>query len=318
MKLPRRTNFLLGLVALGLVVLVLARALGVIPVGIDDLVNRAWPVLLVVIGLAIFLRERIRFGGIIALVLGAGLVAGLTTVAFSNRSGQMRDDYTSSINQVVGAPVNLVRIQIQMLNTDIEITRSLTERTIQGEFVGSTESLIETTYVEAGDNTATLTILESRPNEFPLLESIGRGRFRLELPAGLPLDIGFSGQQGALSLSLNDLSVERLNVDLVAGDALVTLPEYDPLGSAPDASLGTLQARAGNITIRVPGSVGARFELNRGGSGLEPVYDSLTYNYLVGDVLEARIFETAAITQRYTIIAPRGVITLETTTPSGS
>jgi hypothetical protein len=214
--------------------------------------------------------------------------------------------------------VNLVRIQIQLLSTDIEITRSLTERTIQGEFVGSSESLLQTTYTEAGDNTASLVITESRPNAFPLLESIGRGRFRLELPAGLPLDIGFVGQQGALSLSLADLSLERLNFDLMQGDALVTLPEYDPLGSAPTDSLGTLQVRAGNVAVRVPGSVGARFELNRGGSGLEPIYDALTYNYLVGDVLEARIFETAAITQRYTIIAPRGVITLETTNPSGS
>ena len=111
-------------------------------------------------------------------------------------------------------------------------------------------------------------------------------------------------------MNANGLAVERLNLDLRSGDALVTLPVYDPQGSGPDDSLGTLAARDGDITVFIDPQVAARLELERSGSGLEPVYDAAIYNYLVGDVLESRSIESAEITVRYTIVAPNGVITV--------
>jgi predicted nucleotidyltransferase len=58
-------------------------------------------------------------------------------------------------------------------------------------------------------------------------------------------------------------------------------------------------------------------ELNRFGSGIDPVFDANVYNYLVGDVLEARTIETADIVVRYTITAPRGRIRVEVPEPGG-
>jgi len=310
MRVPRRTNFLFGLVILAAAIIFLLLALDVIPPGIADLINRSWPVLLVVFGLGIFLRDRVRLGSLIALVVSGLLVGGMATSAFSSRATGQRSDYTAPIDQPVADGVNLLRVSVVTLGTDVEIVRSLDAKTIKGEFVGSSESLLNTAYTEGDDKTANLTITETHPNQFPLLERMGRGRFRLELPADIPLDVDFRGGEGALSLNMSGLALERLNMDLPKGNALVTLPAYQPLGARGDALLGTFVVREGDITVFVPQTVGVHFELNRGGSGLLPTFNALDYNYLVGDILEARTFDSAQIKLRYGITAPRGQISI--------
>ena len=46
-------------------------------------------------------------------------------------------------------------------------------------------------------------------------------------------------------------------------------------------------------------------------SGLEPKFNTVDYNYLVGDILEARNFDSSEIKLRYAITAPRGQISIE-------
>jgi hypothetical protein len=104
------------------------------------------------------------------------------------------------------------------------------------------------------------------------------------------------------------VALERLNLDLRQGNALVTLPAYQPLGSGPQDLLGTLAVRDGDLTLFIPSTVAARLELDRGGSGIEPEFDPLRYNYLVGDVLQAATITTADIVVRYAVIVPRGVV----------
>lgn len=316
MKATRRTNLLWGFIALAVAAIILLGALDVIPPGVADIINRAWPLLLVLAGLSFLLRERLRFGSFITLVVSGLLVAGVIAAAFSSRATQLRSDYQNTLDQSVSPDINLLRVQVTTLSTDVEIVRSLQTRSISGQFIGSSESLFESIYNEPGDGAASLTISETHPNQFPLLEAVGRGTFRLELPADIPLDVEFKGGDGTLTLNMSGLSLERLNMDLQKGDAVVSLPAYQPLGSSSDSSLGAFVVRDGDVTVRVPGSVAARLELNRGGSPSQPVYDTQLYNYLVGDILEARNFDSAAIKLRYALTAPRGLITVETTESS--
>lgn len=313
MSITRRTNLLWGVVFLAIAILVLLAGFNVLPPGAVDLMGRAWPILLVLAGLSILLRDRVPLGGLIALVVCVALVAVVTVTAFSTRSSQPREDYQQLIAEPMGDNINLLRVQINTLATDVEVVRALDERNITGQFTGSTESQLAVSYNELPDNTATLTVTETRPNPFPNLEAMGRGRLTLELPPNIPLDVTFEGDDGIVSLSMSNLAVERLNMNLAKGDALVTLPDYDPQGSADDATLGALVVGDGNITVFVPPTVGARFQLNRGASGLQPVYDAVLYNYLVGDILEARNYDSAAAKMRYVITAPRGLITVDST-----
>jgi hypothetical protein len=310
MRLKRRTNLLLGLVFVATAVVLLLRALNLVPDGLFDLITRGWPALLVLLGLSVFLRERVPFGSLIALVVCGLLVGGLASSAYSARSRQERTDYQENVAQPIGDKISLLHVQVVTLDSDVELVRTLSGSSVTGQFIGSTESKLTSEYTEAPDSTATLTISEMHPSQFPMLGAVGRGRLRLELPAGIAMDVAFKGSNGDVSLNLSGLSLERLNVDLQKGTVLVTLPEYKPLGSSPDASLGALAVREGNISVFVPTTVAAHFDLD---TGARPQFDPTVYNLLdvgTGRALESRLFDAASVKLRYTIIAPRGEISV--------
>ncbi len=311
MRTQRRTDLLWGVVLLAVALILLLHALDIVPAGIYDLLLRAWPALLVLAGLSIFLRPRITFGSGVALIVSVALVAGMSVVAFSSRATEQRSDYVEPISQPIAENISLLRLRSTTNNTDIEIIPSLNpERVINGQFTGSTESNMRVVYLEEGAS-ATLSLIEEQASQFPMLENVGRGTLRVEIPPGIPLDIELIGSSGDVLLNTSTLSVERMNLDLQQGNALVTLPVYQPVLSPADENLGTLAVQNGDIAVFIPPEIAARLELNRGGSGIEPVYDANVYNFLVGDVLEARSIESAAITVRYAITAPRGRIRVE-------
>ncbi len=311
MRARRRTNLLLGFIALVIAAVALAQALGVMPAPVYDLLLRAWPALLVLLGLAFLLRGRIRFGGLVAFVVSAALVVGLGAYAFSSRAARQSDDQTVTISQPVRNDLSLLRIRVSTLSTDVELLRALDDSAgVSGKFTGSSESLVTSTYDEAADGSATLTVTETRSNPLPMLSSLGRGTLRLEIPSSVPVDIEFQGADGALALNVSGTRVERLNVDLAHGSAIVTLPDYQPLFSKNTDTLGTLAVRDGDMTVAVPSTIGARLTLDRGGSGIDPEYDPNTYNFLFNSVLEARGIETATTIVQYNVTAPHGRIRL--------
>ncbi|MCI0352671.1 MAG: DUF5668 domain-containing protein, partial [Acidobacteriales bacterium] len=301
MRIQRRTNPLWGLVIVALSAVLVARALGYIPAGVFDLILRAWPALLVLAGLSFLLRNRLPLGGGIALIISGVIVVGLATAAYSGRAAQQRNDYRQTIDQPLSG-VTLLRLRVEGLTTGVEFLPSLSNiPSVTGEFAGSAESRLEVNYEQAADNSATLTLREVQPGGFPMLESVGRGTLRVELPPDLPVDLDFTGREGDVILNLAGLELERLNVFVTRGDVVITLPEYQPVLSDEGGSNGTMTTRDGDLAIFIPSQVAARLELNREGSGIEPQYDANIYNYLVGDVLEARVIEGADVVVRYTL-----------------
>jgi hypothetical protein len=134
---------------------------------------------------------------------------------------------------------------------------------------------------------------------------------QIDLPPAVPMDVEFVNQKGDITLNLSGTQLERLNVNAPDGDVLVTLPEYEPRLTERGDLLGVIAAQNGSLTLRIPATVAARLELTRAGSGIDPQYDPSVYNYLVGDVLEARAIATAATVLRYSLVAPRGTIRLD-------
>lgn len=311
MRTRRRTNLLLGFVILLAALVLLAQALGWIPGQLYDIMLRAWPALLVLAGLALLLRGRVPASGIVALVLTVTLASGVAAWAFSSRAQEQRSDYREPITQTVAPNLGLLRVRLNTLATDVELLRSVVPNAVTGEFVGSTESQFDVTYEDLGDGSATLTLREAPRDTLPLLEAVGRGALRLELPPGVPLDVEVLAADGDVALSMGETQVERLNLDLMRGSAIVSLPDYRPVTSEQGQPQGTLAVRDGAITIVVPEAIAARLELDRGGSGLEPEYDPALYNFLFNRVLESRTIEQAETTVSYTIVAPRGRIRLE-------
>lgn len=305
----RQTNLLLGLVVLALAVIVVARALGSIPDGAFDLILRAWPALLLLAGLSILLRGRLPFSNGIALVASAAVAGGIISSAYTTRATQQRADNRQTIEQPIGN-LTLLRLRVQTLATDVDLLSTLTSN-VTGEFVGSLDNRIEIDYDELADSSATLTVREIREGgDFPNLETVGRGTLHLELPPNVPVDVEFLGQDGSIVLNMGGTALERLNVTSQRGDVVITLPEYRPLLSAPSESLGTISVNNGNLALFIPSAVGARLVLQRGGSP-NPQYDPNVYNFLVGDILEARNITSAPITMNYTLRVPNGQTRVE-------
>lgn len=306
-------NFLIGLLVFGVGVVMIGQALGVWPAGLGDLLLRALPAVLVALGLGAALRGRVPFASVIALALTAFIVVNIALLAFSGRASQQRTDQTVVVAETIGPNVTLVSMEINLLSSDIDLVADTSgQRTVTGQFIGSTESAVEVTYADDGSGRAVLRIVESQPNPFPDLEDVGRGQLSLNLPAGVGLDLRIDVQQGAATLNLDLLDIERLNLNVARGDAIVNLPDYQPrspsVAADPTAPIGTLTVGQGGIAVAVPSGVGARFELNRAASGIDPQYDATVYNYLVGDVLESRNFDRATTQLRYRIVAPQGAI----------
>ncbi|MFN8562509.1 MAG: hypothetical protein U0703_13030 [Anaerolineae bacterium] len=307
----RRTNLLWGLVVLALALVVLARALGYVPDGLVDLIVRAWPALLLLAGLSFLLRNRVPFGDVIALVVSAAVAGLIISSAYSARATQQRTDIRQPIQQTLGANLTLLRLRVQTLSTDVDLLGTLTSD-VRGEFVASSDNEIQLSYTEAADNSATLTLHEVRESgDFPMLETMGRGSLHLELPPNVPIDVEFVGQEGNIVLNMGGTALERLNVTSVRGDVVVTLPEYQPLMSQSQELLGTLTVGNGNLALFIPTAVAARLEMDRSGSGIQPEYDPDVYNYLVGDILEARNINTAQIILRYALHVPHGRIRVQ-------
>lgn len=306
-------NFLIGWVVLAIGVVLVGQALDLWPSGLNDILQRSFPAVLIAIGVGTFLRGRVPFSSVIALALTVFVVVNVAVVGFSSRSGQQRDDQQVAVSQVISDSVTLLTIDVGVLSTDLSVTLDTSAGAIvTGNFTGSRESLFSTTYTDDGSGRATLILRETQASAFPSLEDIGRGSLTLALPAGIGLDLALVVQQGAATLNLDQADLERLNLDLLRGDATITLPEYAPrspsLAAEPNALMGSLQALDGSITIAVPAEVGARFELNRAGSGIDPQYDATVFNFLQNDVLESRNFDRVSIKLRYAVVAPRGPI----------
>ncbi len=306
----RPKNLIAALVLLITAIVVLFNALGLIPPEFYDLLRRAWPALLVFFGLSWLLQGRVRFAPMLSLVLSGVLVVGIGSWAFASRTAQYREDNQFSHSQEVD-DVLLLIVNVETLATDVEF-RSSDDGAIHVEFTGSLESVLTPEYIfdEALPDRATFNLKETRPRQFPLLENIGRGRLIVELPTEIALDVAFAGEDGDVSFNMGDVALERLNINLQQGDALVTLPAYNPLAPNIADDPGDLIVRNGDITIFIPSNVGGHFELNRNGSGIQPEYDPSLYNLLVGDVLESRTFDTADIQINYIVTVPRGVIRL--------
>jgi len=311
MTTARRTYPLAGFILVLLAVYLLAGALGVIPPGLQDLISRAWPALLVLAGLSILLRGRVPFSGVIAVLGTLAVTAVIGVAAYQSLASQPGSGTQQAINQTIPSDLTLLRVRLAMDATDVNMVSGLAADSVKGQFTGSAANWIAVTYEEAADRSATLTLTETQPGGVPTLDQLGRGVLDLELPPDVPLDVQFTGREGDATFNLNDVALERLNVDLASGDLVVTLPNYQPVLIPAGESNGTLSVPAGNLALFIPQSIAARLELNRGGSGIEPQFDPAQFNYLVGDVLESRTFDTAPFALEYTLNTPRGQIRVE-------
>ena len=313
-QLGRRGSVVIALVMLLTAIVALLAVLGVLGAGVDDLLVRSIGGLLIFLGLALLLRERVPFGSIVAALVSVALVGGVGFLAYSSRISQQRDENTFEKTFTVAAEVTTLQLNLTTLDTDVRVASAPPNaRDIKVTFVGSLASTIQQTY-SADGVLATLDLTETRGEGLPSLENIGRGTITIELPQGVAVAVAFAGVNGSATFDMGQLNLERLNMDLQTGNAVITFPLYQPLSPSVAQSPGELLVRNGDLRLVVPPTVGGQFLINKS-TNERPLFDDLIYaleDNLNEWLLTARQYENAPAKIRYIITVPRAQIRLDT------
>lgn len=320
-------NIALGVVAMLVPLGFLLHNLNALQAGYADILLRAWPAVLIFLGLVIALRYRMRFGSWLALIGSVVLVAALASFAYSSRVDALRDEQQllvtvpnsedNSLNAISPTITTLI-VDVSSLDTDVSIgLNSTAERSISVDFKGSLNSDIDLSYSEDGA-IAVFVLEENQASEFPRLEDIGRGNLSLGIPPNIAVLVRFEGASGTTNFDMAALNLEELTISLAEGNAIVSLPSYQPV--SPTVAGGNLwHLENGDLLVRVPDDLGLRFSLSealhsRPAEGTN--FDALDFQLLfeTGDyVVQSRQFESDETLFRmsYRVEVPSGSFRVE-------
>ena len=276
-----RGAFTLPLLALSLPLALLFWRSGALSSGLTDVLERAVPAPLLLLGLRALARgchpgrNRVIVANALALGGTGALCAIIAALAFARHDARLGDNTReqAALTYALPADLRLLRVDLSAIASDIIVERALAPLPqISGTYVGAANLMLTLECNSAhcaddgrlparADGTADLHIRESQREPFPPLQARGRGELRLQLPADAPLDLLVRSRAGEIILSLGGLKLERLNVELARGDALVSLPHYAPLGTPKGEALGGITLVEGDLTLRLPAGLDARFVL---------------------------------------------------------
>jgi hypothetical protein len=276
------------------------QALNALSPAIVDLMVRALPALLVVVGLMLFLGRRVRFGNSLAFLITIALLAGVITAAYAKQSSIPRQDYLAApIAQLLEPTTLTLNMTITARLTEIEVTRAVAgDRTIRAQFVGSFESDLVPIYTVA-DGVGTFTLEERARNSIPALTQIGSGKLSLILPAGVTVEqFTLTSTGGSVTFDSTDTLIKRLNIAIPSGDLQVIVANQSGL-------IGDLKTGSGAVTLTVPPTIAAELTL-RGAGANAPTYDQNLYTLSKDNVL---VPKTGGAQIQLSIDAP-GAITI--------
>ncbi len=308
----RRVYWAWGVIPVGIASVLMLYTLEAIPPGLFDLLTRAWPILLILVGLLLLLRGRMPLGGLVALGISAALVGGVATIAYSTRASQERTENEIRISQSIDSSATLLVINVVVNNTDFTLRRATEARMVNGVFTGSAESDIVTTFNDEFELTVEYTIRETQPSQFPLLAAVGRGAMVLDIPADIAVALNIVVGEGLTTLNLSDLQLERLTLELDNGNAAITLPNYQPRSLDPAERPGDLTVRRGNLTLLAPNEIDVRVSFDRRGSGTPVQYDALYIDQRddVDGILRREV-ESSDVRLFFDVTIPRGQLRLD-------
>ncbi len=276
-----RRNLLWPLLIAALGVAWLLIAVDAIPDAVGDLLVRAWPALLILIGLdALLGRRRVVLGGRSVSLSGVSfavvlaLVGAVIWLAYQKQADTLRTDQTQSFSQPLPDDIGQVEVIAALQRTAVSVgPGDPAARTLAADHTGSRDSVVSMTW-ETSAGTGTLTITESAGDAIPRLESYGRAALDVRLPQDASISLlRFASTAGGGTLDLETLRVERVEANLAGGSLVLTLPSEGALS-------GRLQVAGGDIELRVPPGVALTVSLAEDSGEPVYVYDEFKYDLL--------------------------------------
>ncbi len=262
---------------------------GAIPGAVSDLLQRAWPALLVLFGFDVLLgRRRLRVWrlgvemGWVGLALTAVLVTVVVGLAYRKQADVVRTENVQTLTQALGAGVERVRVNAEVMRTAVTVGVAEGETDeVRAVYTGSRESRVTMAWSVEAD-TGVLSISEVARNAIPKLEDYGRGTLELLFPAGAAVEVlQMTGDSGDVIADFTQLRVAQLALALDAGDVTLRLPTLDVMQ-------GRVVTRNGNIELVVPETMALDVKLDAGSGEPAYVYDSFRYDLLRDGELRRR------------------------------
>ena len=276
-----RRNFLWPLLILALGVVWLFVTTDAVPDAFADLLQRAWPALLVLIGLEALLgRRQLAIGArrlpasaliVLVVVVALGVIVAL---AYQKQADSVRAENVQSFEQPLGEDIRALEVTAQLERTAITVgPGEAGVQTIAARYAGSRGHTVTMEWA-AQAQTGTLAVVETNGGSIPRLEDYGRATFELSLPDKTPIALlRVESEAGDAELDLRALQIQRLESALSDGSLVVTLPSGEALN-------GRLEVRGGNLELRVPAGIPMTVSLAEGSGEPSYIYDDLRYDLL--------------------------------------
>jgi hypothetical protein len=243
------------LVSLGVVFLLTNFA--VLPTSIWYVLLRAWPVLLIAIGVDLIIPRRTAWGSLLALVLILAVMAGGAWVSWTTSQTQISvstQQVTESLDGATRATVSL-----EPAATSLHVSPlSGSDRLISGEVRLNAGETLQRNF-DISNGTATLTLRSQGSWFTPALGPRGAG-WDLRLNSGVTLDLTVNMGAGDCTLDLSGMTLDGLNVNTAVGLTTVTLP-------ASGRFSADIEEAIGQIVVNIPDGMGARIQMDAGLAG---------------------------------------------------
>jgi hypothetical protein len=252
------------------------------PDAVDDILVRAWPVLLILFGFdVLFGRRRLRLWrwhmetSLAGLVIALVLVAGVVWLAYQKQADVVRADNVQTYSEVLAEDIDQVRLEVAVKRTSITVKPAENNpRQLTALFKGSDESQVEMIWSAEG-STGILTVKEIYRDAIPKLADYGRGTLEISLPTGVVIEsFVLSRGQGDVSLDLRPVFMRQISLTVGRGDIQLYLPALDILQ-------GDLRTDNGAIELFVPQGKALDVKLAPGSGAPSYTYDADKYDALL-------------------------------------
>lgn len=298
-----RERLLNGLLFIAAGTLLLANTMGFLPWGFWLDVARFWPVILVLIGILVILRQRVP--GLLVLVMIALIVLNVTRLPLEIIAGSggrrfvfppgSEEDYrfesgTADLSQEIEAGIESTDVTLSLGAGNIEVTGGATNLLDASlDYIGDVPQMI---YNRSG-NKASVTLKGGlagrRGGQSP--------RWLVRLNESMPVSLSIDAGAGRVNMDFSTVRLASLDMDMGAGEFRIKFGDH---GSRTDVSIDT---GASNIVLVVPKEVGLRVKVSSAASGGNLSSSGLkkTNGYWVSDnygstksTVEARISSAVA------------------------
>lgn len=288
---PNRSLFW-PIVLIGIGVIWLLGAMGVIPNVSWPMLASLWPLILIVIGLDILIGRRSSIGSAIVGLIAVAAVALMLLVGPSlglATSGTLKTEILSS---EIGS-ATAANISIDLASQPVTMS-ALTDKT--SLLSGEIDHYGTLDFSDSGNPTRRIRLAQTGTSGFRISWD-PNARWDIGLTPNLPIDLTIDGGSGSANLDLSELRLTGFSIDQGSGSLQLQLPPSTQPYNAnitggsgsmsltvpPDGDLTVrLEGGSGSINLKIPAEAAVRLEIRNSGSGSVNVTDRL---------MAAKVFE---------------------------